>query len=79
MLSKELVFIYEVCLITSRRIYTFAWVETLNYTKYLGWTGVLKFFFFDVYLFLRAGKNESASGGGTEREGDTASEAGSRL
>ena len=37
------------------------------------------FFFFNVYLFLREGERRSLSGGGTEREGDTESEAGSRL
>ena len=34
---------------------------------------------FNVYLFLRARERNSASGGGTEKEGDTESEAGSRL
>ena len=33
--------------------------------------------FFNVYLFLR--ETQNASGEGTEREGDTESEAGSRL
>ena len=33
------------------------------------------YFFLNVYLFLR----DRASGGGAEREGDTESEAGSRL
>ena len=38
----------------------------------------LKFFFFNVYLFL--GQREtSMNGGGTEREGDTESDTGSRL
>ena len=32
---------------------------------------------FNVYLFLR--ERQSVSGGGAEREGDTESEAGSRL
>ena len=34
-------------------------------------------FFFNVYLFL--GQRQSMNGGGAEREGDTESEAGSRL
>ena len=33
--------------------------------------------FFNVYLFLK--ERESVSGGGAKREGDTESEAGSRL
>ena len=37
------------------------------------------FFFFNIYLFLRDTERQSASGGGTEREGDTESETGSRL
>ena len=36
-----------------------------------------KFFFINVYLFLR--DRQSTSGGGAEREGDTGSEAGARL
>ena len=36
-----------------------------------------KNFFFNVYLFL--GQRQSMNGGGSEREGDTESEAGSRL
>ena len=36
-------------------------------------------FFFNVYLFLREGERQSVSGEGTEKEGDTESEAGSRL
>ena len=38
-------------------------------------------FFFNVYSFLRERKSQSVSGGGVEREreGDTESEAGSRL
>ena len=35
--------------------------------------------FFNVYLFLRERERQSSSGGGAEREGDTESEAGSRL
>ena len=35
--------------------------------------------FFDVYLSLREKERQSVSGGGAEREGDTESEAGSRL
>ena len=35
-------------------------------------------FFFNVYLFLRASECMRASGGGSEREGDTESEAGPR-
>ena len=35
--------------------------------------------FFNVYLFLRNRERQSVSGGGAEREGDTESEAGSRL
>ena len=37
------------------------------------------FFFLNVYLLLRDRKRQSASRGGAEREGDTESEAGSRL
>ena len=36
-------------------------------------------FFFYIYLFLRNIVRQSVSGGGAEREGDTESEAGSRL
>ena len=36
-------------------------------------------FFFNVYLFLRQRVRQSVKGGGPEREGDTESEAGSRL
>ena len=36
-----------------------------------------KNFFFNVYLFLR--QKQSMNGGGSEREGDTESETGSRL
>ena len=36
-------------------------------------------FFLNVCLFLRERKTQSVSGGGAEREGDTESEAGSRL
>ena len=32
-----------------------------------------------MYLFLRGRERDSVSGGGSEREGDTESEAGSRL
>ena len=39
------------------------------------WVFFIKFF--NVYLFLR--QRQSMSGGGAEREGDTDSEAGSRL
>ena len=35
--------------------------------------------FLNVYLFLRERQRQSASRGGVEREGDTESEAGSRL
>ena len=35
--------------------------------------------FFYIYLFLRDRVRQSVSGGGEEREGDTESEAGSRL
>ena len=38
-----------------------------------------RFFFFNVYLFLTDRKRQSASRGGTERGGDTESEASSRL
>ena len=38
---------------------------------------VFKKIFFNVYLFLR--QRQSMNGGGSEREGDTESEAGSRL
>ena len=37
------------------------------------------FIFLDVYLFLRERNRQSASGGGAEREGDTETEAVSRL
>ena len=40
---------------------------------------MLFFKFFDVYLFLRERERWIVSGGGAEREGDTESEAGSRL
>ena len=36
-------------------------------------------FFLNVYLFLRQRETHSMNGGGAEREGDTESEAGSRL
>ena len=39
----------------------------------------IKKIFFDIYLFLRNRVRQSVSGGGAEREGDTESEAGSRL
>ena len=42
----------------------------------LGWGEKIDFFF-NIYLFLR--QRESMNGGGAEREGDTESEAGSRL
>ena len=35
--------------------------------------------FFSVYLFLRERERQTVSRGGAEREGDTESEAGSRL
>ena len=35
--------------------------------------------FFNIYSFLRDGERQNMSGRGTEREGDTDSEAGSRL
>ena len=35
-------------------------------------------FFFTVYLLLRDRERQSTSGGGTEREGDTESKAGSK-
>ena len=37
------------------------------------------FIFFNVHLFLRERERWSANGGGVERQGDTESEAGSRL
>ena len=37
------------------------------------------FFFFNVYSFLKDRERQSTSRGGVEREGDTESEAGSRL
>ena len=37
------------------------------------------FSFFNVYLFLRESEGQNASGGEAEREGDTESEARSRL
>ena len=40
---------------------------------------ILKKIFFNVYLFLRERVRHSMSRGGPEREGDTESEAGSRL
>ena len=40
---------------------------------------VKKKFFFNVYSFLRDRERQSTSGEGAEREGDTESEAGSRL
>ena len=36
-------------------------------------------FFLNVYSFLKDTERQSTSGGGAEREGDTESEAGSRL
>ena len=36
-------------------------------------------FFFNVYLLLRDRETQSVSSGGAEREGDTETEAGSRL
>ena len=38
-----------------------------------------KILFLNLYIFLRGTETESASRGGAEREGDTESEAGSRL
>ena len=35
--------------------------------------------FFNIYLFLRDRERQSMRGGGAEREGNTESEAGSRL
>ena len=37
------------------------------------------FLFFYIYLFLIGRERQNTSGGGAEREGDTKSEAGSRL
>ena len=39
----------------------------------------IHFFFFNVYLFLGQRERQSMNGGGAEREGDTESQAGSRL
>ena len=39
----------------------------------------LKKFFLNICSFLRDGERQSMSGGGAEREGDTESEASSRL
>ena len=41
------------------------------------WYQFFFFIFFNIYLFLR--QRQSMNGGGAEREGDTESEAGSRL
>ena len=38
-----------------------------------------KIIFFNIYSFLRKRERQNMSGGGTEREGDTESEASSRL
>ena len=38
-----------------------------------------KFFFKSLFIFERERERQRASGGGAEREGDTKSEAGSRL
>ena len=43
----------------------------------VGGSSIFFFNFFNVYLFLR--QRQSVSRGGAEREGDTESEAGSRL
>ena len=40
---------------------------------------LLQIFFLNVYSFLTDRERQSMSGGGAEREGDTESEAGSRL
>ena len=47
----------------------------------LMWINILFLFllFFNVYLLLRDRERQSMSRGGAEREGDTESEAGSRL
>ena len=41
--------------------------------------GYILIFFLHFYLFLTGRERQSMSGGGAEREGDTESEAGSRL
>ena len=51
--------------------------EALKFQSISTHTLDLSDFFSKVYLFLR--ERQSASRGGTEREGDTESEAGSRL
>ena len=40
---------------------------------------LFKIFFKCLFIFERVRERQSMSGGGTEREGDTESEAGSRL
>ena len=50
-------------------------VDKLDFTKIKN----IKKIFFNVCLFLRESERQSMSGGGAEREGDTESEAGSRL
>ena len=49
------------------------------YSKYFSVYGLTLFFFFNVYSFLRDRERQSMSREEAEREGDTESEAGSRL
>ena len=49
----------------------------LEFTGKEVWGVIL--FFFNVHLFLTERERQSMSGGGAEREGNTESEAGSRL
>ena len=50
-----------------------------DYPGYIGVCGNLNIFFLTFIHFLRDRERQSASGGGAEREGDTESEADSRL
>ena len=52
---------------------------TFNVTGCIQFIFILFFIFFNVYSFLRDRERQSMSGEGAEREGDTESEAGSRL
>ena len=49
--------------------------ETVQYKNF----SICNLHFFNVYLFLRDRQRQNMNGGGAEKEGNTESEAGSRL
>ena len=53
--------------------------NVLQHLKFDNRVVLFLIFFFNIYSFLRDGEKQSMSGGGSEREGDTELEAGSRL